>query len=304
MSKKLQTRSAILAALVAAWSASGGALAVDEVEPNDPVASAQHLVIGSDGTAQVNGVIGVVSGTHTRDVDFYSFDGKEGDVVTADIDGGMITPSIGLDSVLAIFGPNGSNPLFLWRQVDNAFPADPGSVSALDARITNFRLPVTGTYVVGVSSFPGLFLNVNTLSSSQLRANSNGAYTLIISGVTPSIEQIDIIIKPDTTEVAPVNPKSKGSIPVALLSSAEFDAMEVDQQTLRFGAQGNEESFVRCNKDGMDYNGDGRLDLVCHFDNPTAHFDIGDTEGVVRGATKSGKQFEGRGWLKVVGVLH
>lgn len=299
MNKKFHARSAIFMALFAACAASGAALAVDEVEPNQPASAAQPLVIGSDGTVQVKGVIGVVSGTPIRDVDFYSFDGKEGDVVTVDIDGGMITPSTGLDSVLAIFGPNSGIPL---RQNDNAIPVDPGSVSALDARIDNFRLPVTGRYIIGVSSFPGLFLNINTLSSNELRSNSNGAYTLLVSGVTPSIQQINIAIKPDTTEVAPVNPKAKGSIPVALLSSADFDPMNVDQQTLRFGELGTEDSLRRCGSDGMDYNGDGRPDLVCHFDNATANFNVRDTEGVLTGATKSGARFEGRGWLKVVGV--
>ena len=297
MSNKLRTRSVIFAAVVAAWSVSGAALAVDEVEPNNLVGSAQPLAIGSDGTATVNGVMGAVSGTQTRDIDFYSFEGKAGDVVTVDIDGGMITRSSGLDSILAIFGANGGIPL---RQMDNASPADAGSVSALDARIDNFVLPATGKYFIGVSSFPGMFVNATTLSSGELRANSSGAYTLIISGVTPSTLQINILIKPDTTAVARINPASKGRIPVALLSSADFDAMEVDPESLTFGAEGTEQSFERCNWRGRDYNGDGRLDRVCHFDNQLASFEVGDTEGVIRGATKSGKQFEGRGWLKVL----
>jgi hypothetical protein len=300
MSNKLRTRSVIFAAVVAAWSVSGAAFAVDEVEPNNLIGTAQPLVIGSDGTATVNGVMGAVSGAPTRDIDFYSFEGKAGDVVTVDIDGGMLTRSTGLDSILAIFGANGGIPL---RQMDNASPADAGSVSALDARIDNFVLPETGKYFIGVSSFPGMFVNATTLSSGELRANSSGAYTLIISGVTPSelpALQINILIKPDTTAVARLNPKSKGSIPVALLSSADFDAMDVDPATLTFGADGTEQSFERCNDRGRDYNGDGLLDRVCHFDTQLAGFEVGDTEGVIHGVTNDGKKFEGSGWLKVL----
>ena len=299
MNKQLHIRSAVLAALLAGWGASGSALAVNEVERNDPVSSAQHLVFGTDGSVQVNGFMGALSGPAFRDVDFYSFQGTQGDVVTVDIDGGMLANGTGLDTILAIFGPEGGLPL---RQVDDGgFPLDPGSVSPFDARITNFRLPVTGTYVVGVSSFPGEFRDVNTLSSGELSSNSSGAYTLIVSGVTPSVQQVNVIIKPGSNEVAPVNPKSRGNVPVALLSSAEFDALDVDQRTLKFGAQGNEASLLRCNKNGTDVNHDGLPDLLCHFDNLTAGFDVGDTEGMVTGATKGGTLFEGRGWLKVVG---
>jgi hypothetical protein len=301
MSNKLHTRSVIFAALVAAWGVSGAAPAVDEAEPNNVVGSAQPLVIGGDGMAEVNGYMGDPSGKPTRDVDFYSFEGKAGDVVTVDIDGGMTSRNTGVNTVIAIFGPKGSNPFFMYRRMDRATSDDPGSVSRLDARIDNFPFDVTGKYYIGVSSAPGTFLDVNTLLTSQLGSLSLGAYKLIISGVTPSMQYINIVIKPDTTEVAPINPKSKGSIPVALLSSAEFDPMSVKPETLKFGAHGNEQSFQRCNKDGMDYNGDGRLDLVCHFDNQAANFDVGDSEGTVSGATESGKQFQGSGWLKIVG---
>jgi hypothetical protein len=302
MTKKLRSRSVVFLAVLAAWAASGAALAVDEVEPNDPVNAAQHLVIGTDGSVQVQGVMGVLTGTATRDVDFYSFEGSAGDVVTVDIDAGILANGTGVDTILAVFGPNGANPLYLWRQNDDAgLPLDEGSFSKFDARVTNFRLPVSGRYVVGVSSFPGSFIDVNTLSSGRISTHTDGSYTLIISGVTPSVQQINIIIKPGSTDVAPINPKAKGNVAVALLSSTEFDAMDVDQSTLRFGAQGNEASLLRCNKDGTDVNGDGLLDLVCHFDNPTAGFQVGDTEGMVTGATKGGRLFEGRGWLKVVG---
>ena len=301
MTKKLAMRSVLLSAFLVTWATRGVAQIVVEVEPNNPVGYAQHLVVGRSGSVQVSGVIGTLSGPETRDVDFYSFQGHQGDVVTVDIDGGMHTDGTGVDTVVAIFGPNGSNPLYLWRQNDDGgYPLDPGSVSPLDSRIDNFSLPATGTYVVGVSSYPGTFIDVNTLATDRLDFNSNGAYTLIISGVTPSIQEINIDIKPGSDEVAPINPKAKGSIPVALLSSPEFNALQVDRSTLRFGEKGTEESLVRCNKDGTDVNDDGLLDLVCHFDNVKAGFSLGDTEGIVTGTAGTGMQFEGRGWLKVI----
>lgn len=301
MTKNVAVRSALLSALLAAWATAGIAQVIDEVEPNNPVASAQPLVFGSTRTVTVNGVIGSVSGQMTNDVDFYSFEAHAGDVITVDIDGGMHADGTGVDTDLAIFGPDGNNPLALLRQVDDVASLDPGSVSLSDARIDNFAVQVTGTYVVGVTSYPGTFIDVNTLASDLLEFNSNGAYTLIISGVTPSIQQIGIDIKPGDDEVAPINPHARGTIPVALLSSAQFNALQVNQSTLRFGEKGTEESLVRCDDDGDDVNNDGLPDLVCRFSNAKAGFNVGDTEGIVTGTTGTGMQFEGRGWLKVVG---
>lgn len=306
MGKKLGIRSAMLAACITASGASGVAFAVYELERNDPITTPQHLVIGSGGSAQATGVIGVLSGPATNDVDFYSFDGQAGDVVTINIDGGIKptgSSSRSVDTVLAVFGPFGSQPYHVWRQNDDYGTKDAGSTSPWDARIDNFRLPSTGTWIVGVSSSPRSFRDGGTLVSSSLNSLSNGSYTLMISGVTPPVQIINIEIKPGSGDLAPINLKSRGSIPVALLSSPEFNALEVDidPNSLTFGATGSERSLVRCGKDGEDVDGDGRLDLVCHFDNQDAGFDQGDTEGVVKGA-RAGRPFEGRGWLKVIPV--
>ena len=294
---------AITAAFVAASGASGPALAVDEIEPNTSMASAQRLVIGPDGTAEVTGAIGSATGLVVGDVDFYVFQGREGDVVTIDIDGGMKPRFSGLrnvDTIVALFGLGGR---ILTENNDAALPVDEGSVHQFDARIDKFRLPSSGTYTIGVSSNPRNFLDGGTLASNTLGLNSNGTYTLVISGVTPSMLRIEVQVRPGTpSESAPVNPRSKGNIPVALLSSSEFNPAEIDRQSLRFGARGDESSLLRCNKDATDMNADGKPDLVCHFDTETAAFKFGDIEGIVSGSLKDGRAFEGRGPLKIVPV--
>src|SRR5713101_6289942 len=110
MIKKLDTRSAVMAAFFAASVASNAAFAIVETEPNDPIDKAQHLEIGSGGSVEVNGALGAVvsSVSATSDVDFYKFDGRAGDVVTVDIDGGMKTAGSSLrsvDTILTVFGP-------------------------------------------------------------------------------------------------------------------------------------------------------------------------------------------------------
>ena len=277
------------------------AYADDEIEPNQPIASAESLAI-ADGTGgvTVNGVLGNLTGAPVGDVDFYSFSGQEGDLVTVDIDGG-IGGVRSVDTIVAVFGPAPASTVL--RQNDDAgFPLDPGSTTPYDARIDNFRLPATGTYMVGVSSYPRRFTDGGGLTSTSLNSYSNGDYTLVISGVTSPILQINIDIKPGKDDsAAPINPKSKGKIPVALLSSPEFNAVTVKINSLRFGPTGsNGASPSSCGRGGEDVNSDGLLDLVCHFDNQRAGFSATDEEGIVKGTTDDGHAFEGRGPLKVV----
>lgn len=299
-SKRAIRRTVIGAAFLAACGASGLASAVYEIEPNASIGTAQHLVVGSAGSVEVTGVLGNPTGSVVADVDFYVFEGREGDVVTVDIDGGMKLPGTdarSVDTVIAIFGPGGKK----LRENDDASPIDPGSTHPFDSRIDNFRLPANGSYTVGVSSYPRFFQDGGTVASNALGGNSNGTYTLLISGVTPSVLHINVEIKPGTTgDSAPINPKSKGNIPVALLSSSEFTPPVVDEQSLRFGAEGTESSLLRCNKGQTDVNADGKPDLVCHFDTQTAGFEPGDIEGIVTGRLNDGRRFEGRGLLKVV----
>ena len=299
-------RTAITAAFLAASTAGGPAFAVDEDEGttgNGTIATAQRLTIGPDGTAEVTGVIGNATGLVVADVDFYVFQGRAGDEVTIDIDGGMKPRFSGLrsvDTLVAIFGPGGT----ILKDNNDAGSLDDGSVHPFDARIDKVRLPVNGPYTIGVSSNPRYFLDGGTLGSNTLGRDANGSYTLLISGVTPSMIRIDAEIRVGGTpeDGAPVNPRSKGNIPVALLSSPEFDTPEVDQQSLRFGARGDEASWLRCNKADMDMNADGKPDLVCHFDTQKAAFEAGSIEGIVTGSLKDGRRFEGRSPRKIVPV--
>jgi hypothetical protein len=287
----------LLAIALAALGATGTALALDEVEQNAPIQSAQRLTVGAGGSVTVNGVIGNRTGAPVLDVDFYSFHGEEGDLVMADIDG-----TAGADTILTLFGPGPTYTMLLRN--DNAL-RDEGSTTERDARIddatiNHVRLAKTGIYTVAVSTFP---VNL-THGGLLLRTNpaTNGAYTLIISGVTPLMQHINIEVKPGSGDFAPLNPKAKGTIPVALLSNKDFNALdvEVNAKTLTFGRTGEEYSLKRCAKEGEDVNGDGYPDLVCHFDNETAKFRRGDLSGVVKGKTKSAKPFQGHGDLKTV----
>lgn len=274
----------------------GQAADIPEKEEN-PISSPQRIEISS-GSATISGwlgkpgdLVGLVA-----DTDFYEFYGLEGDVVTLDIDGGW-GGARNVNTYLAVFEKTDSGIAKTRENKTGGFPADEGSVDDKDARIDKFRLGKSGYYIVGVTTDGRVF---NSDGSVKNGAIGNGDYQLIISGVTPQVQQINIEIKPGSDELAPINPKAKGKIPVALLSSNEFVAMNVNIDTLTFGRTGEEKSLSHCARNGEDVNGDGRVDLVCHFENQQAGFVIGDLEAVVRGKMKYGTSIEGRGRLKVI----
>jgi hypothetical protein len=115
------------------------------------------------------------------------------------------------------------------------------------------------------------------------------------------VQTVGIDIKPGSTD-NPINTKSRGKIPVAILSSATFDAPAVvDRATLTFGRTGDEDSFSHCGGSGEDVNADGLADLVCHFNTQDAAFALGDTLGILKGATLDGVAFQG---TDTVFILH
>lgn len=98
-----------------------------------------------------------------------------------------------------------------------------------------------------------------------------------------------------------MNPTSSGSIPVAIMSSATFDAPKmIDLISVRFGRTGNEASLEKCNPQGEDVNGDGHLDLTCHFSIALAGFQSGDSAGVLRAKTLDAQLVEGKDSIRTV----
>lgn len=261
-----------------------------EAETNHPLSNAQQV----PGTASQVEISGAILMAHDpNDVDFYTFHANAGDVLTIDIDYGFSPDENGLDTVIAIFDGNGRG----LRANDDA-SVDPGSQDRRDSRIDNFVVPATGNYVVGVSTYPRHFLHGGDVRSGAV---DEGTYVLVIDGMSVSTLQISMDIKPGNDDVSPpINPRSKGKIPVALLGSESFDVEDVDVDSLTFGASGYEQSLHKCAKSAKDANRDGYPDLLCHFYTAKTNFDGTSIEGRVRGKTEDGVEFEGASYLKVV----
>lgn len=281
--------SKILCACLLTCGLAANVYAIPEQEVNDSLPTAQPLANAN--THGVEGMMGNAGDRATKDVDYFTFQAQAGDVLEIDIDNGTF------DSILAIFDDTGT----LQRMNAYSTDLDEGSASIMDARIDAFVAPKSGLYTVGVSSVPRYFLNGGTVLNDGLMTRA-GIYTLAISGITTpgAVKQINIEVKPGNNELPPLNPRSRGKIPVAIMGAAAFDVSTIKQETVSFGASGNEQSLSKCQPEVLDLNGDGYTDLLCHFENSVAGFQSGDIEGVLKGETDEGIHFEGRAMLKVL----
>lgn len=110
--------------------------------------------------------------------------------------------------------------------------------------------------------------------------------------------RVTIDIKPGSFPNS-INTKSNGKIPVAILSTATFDApATINGSTLTFGRTGNELSLSHFTVG--DVNGDGRPDLVGHFFTQLTGFVVGDTVGIIKGHTFGGQLFVGTDSVRIV----
>ncbi len=106
----------------------------------------------------------------------------------------------------------------------------------------------------------------------------------------PEAIEVTIDIKPGD-EPTVMDPSSEGMIPVAILSSPDFDATSVDPGSVRFGANGDDAAPVRSMTEDIDQDGD--TDLMFLFRAPQTNIACGDTSASLTGKTRSGQAIAG-----------
>ncbi|MDH5785027.1 MAG: hypothetical protein OEZ16_05375 [Chromatiales bacterium] len=271
----MKVTSQIAIASLLAFGMTSIAVATTEVEINHPLSNPQNLE--SAASHAIEAQIGDAS-----DLDFYHVDATEGDVLNLKAVGGGNIGFIGI----GVFDTNGT----LLRSV----------IGMGSAQIADFTVGTSGSYVIGVTSGMRFFMPGGTVMG--FGAGEVGAYTMTVEGasVKNNVMNINMEVKPGSNELAPLNPKAKGVVPVAILGGSAFNVNDIDQATLTFGASGNEQSLQKCQKGSKDVNRDGHGDLLCHFSNPAANFSSGDSEAVLRGTTNGKVQFEAKATLKVL----
>lgn len=126
----------------------------------------------------------------------------------------------------------------------------------------------------------------------------SGAW-LVVEYTTQPTQVVDLDIKPGSVPNS-INRVAGGMIPVAVLSSAEFDVATLDFGSLTFGRTGAEASLAFCGPVLEDVNADGLPDAVCHFRTADSCFLLTDTAGVLKGFTMDGMRVRGTDSVRIV----
>ena len=176
------------------------------------------------------------------------------------------------------------------------------SIREMGAGIWKFQVVGTGT---GSYTFLAESVDRDTHTiipaAGTIKSDDIANYELSISGdgSQPILTQIiDIEIKPGSNP-APINLKSNGVMPVAILSNNVFDATTIDPSSVKFGPNG----VMEIHKTGHleDVNSDGKVDMVLHFNTQGTGIKSNDTKACLTGKTRTGINIQGCDDIRIVG---
>lgn len=171
-------------------------------------------------------------------------------------------------------------------------PSDGVMDIANPARMLHFFLDDAGTRFGEFASGRVALIRIydGTLSPSEVENLASNPFPFPVS----------IDIKPGSYPNS-INLGSNGNVPVAILSTTDFDATQVDPTTVTLAG-----AYVRLRGNGTpqydvrDVNGDGQLDLVVHVSTQALQLTMTDTLAILKGKTFGGASIEGSDTVRVV----
>ncbi|MBN1364020.1 MAG: LamG domain-containing protein [Syntrophaceae bacterium] len=123
--------------------------------------------------------------------------------------------------------------------------------------------------------------------------------TIFLAGSEGKCKVIDVSIdiKPGSFSNS-INPRSQGVIPLAILTTDNFDASAVDVTTVLFGSTGTEATPMQSALEDVDEDGD--TDMILHFNTQDTDIQCGDTVAVITGNTFDGRSIKGADIISTV----
>ncbi len=162
---------------------------------------------------------------------------------------------------------------------------------ALSPLTSPFAITINPSFINGINNWD--FLSDNIASPSVIPLDLEMLITITAQEVDEI--EIDIDIKPGSYPNS-INPNSKGVIPVAILTTDDFDASSADPETVVFGPL--EASAVHYAMEDVDEDGD--LDMILHFRTQEVGLAEGDTEAILTGQTTDGIEIIGTDSVRIV----
>lgn len=166
----------------------------------------------------------------------------------------------------------------------------PFSDLALDTGLVDLGPVSPGAHVLGVQAEG----QVSGCNGGDL-TNWGGSLRVLTS---PSVALVQIDIKPGSVPNS-INPRSKGKLPVAILTTPAFDATTVNPASVRFGPTGTEAAPVHSAL--ADVDGDGDIDLILHFKTRATGIQCGDKSALLSGEAFGGQAIQGSDSVRTVG---
>ncbi len=154
---------------------------------------------------------------------------------------------------------------------------------------------------------PGGFrLNDQTQQAVQALIDQHGPGSIYMSiGLNGGFVRVDSIVEAVTMDIKPgdvpntLNLRSRGVVPVAILTTDRFDATSIDVSSLRFGATGEEAAAIRSVLDDVD--GDGDTDLLVFFRSQDTGLDCETLFAYLSGSTSTGADIAAIDSVNIVG---
>lgn len=230
-----------------------------------------------------------------RDVGFFAFQTDSGIIDPTQCSRGQDSRRVLACILTSEYDPNTQIETFALQ----GFSIDPPDVlvDPVVAGSVNATFQISGN--AGDTFFVGTYIGLqlarhggfaDSRSTVELEFDDDSAVIPTFTQETfrPTPRLIDIDIKPRKDQNK-INPASRGKIKVAILGSQDFDALQTNTRTVRFGPEGAK--AIRSSKKVRDTNHDGFQDLVLKFKISKTGIQCGEAESELTGETHLGDSF-------------